>query len=267
MARASAATMISWLTYFIALQLLEPAVVYTVFSGTVPIVIAGAGWLSVKEASAPAGGGSLIGHLMIALSCVFLCIISLVGLSGFVRGGLIGSCGGLIALLTAGAASAWLVLSCRRLNRFGVKSNAQFGLRYLPYVGVAATAAVLGLDAKGPVQSSTLATAIALGLPLIVLPSYLVQRAVALVSPLTIGVAGALGPFLVFGLQAMQGRVAYSNWSLYGIIAYSLGAVITALSEGIMARRLSRDHRALEQSNTETFRSAYRQTTGSSPPR
>ena len=158
MARASAATMISWLTYFIALELLEPAIVYTVFSGTVPVFIAGAGWLSVKEASAPAGAGSLIGHLIIALSGTYLCIISLVGLSGFVRGGLIGSSGGLIALLTAGAASAWLVLSCRRLNRLGVKSNAQFGLRYLPYVGVAAAAAVLGLDAKGPVQSSTLAS-------------------------------------------------------------------------------------------------------------
>jgi hypothetical protein len=53
---------------------------------------------------------------------------------------------------------------------------------------------------------------------------------------LTIGVVGALGPFLVFGLQAMQGRVGYSSWSLFGIIAYSLGALSTALAEGLMAK-------------------------------
>jgi len=46
---------------------------------------------------------------------------------------------------------------------------------------------------------------------LIAVPYYLLQRAIALVSVLMIGVVAALGPFLVFGLQAIEGRIAYST--------------------------------------------------------
>jgi len=156
MARVSVATVISWTTYFVALQLLEPAIVYTVFSGAVPLIIGAAGWAGVRDASAPAGAGSLAGHLVIALSAAYLCAISLFGLTGFTRGGLVGVGGGLIALLTTSASSAWLVVCCRRLDQSGVKADTQFGLRYIPYVGVAAVAAVVGIDSKGPVQASSL---------------------------------------------------------------------------------------------------------------
>jgi hypothetical protein len=54
-------------------------------------------------------------------------------------------------------------------------------------------------------------------------PSYLLQRAITLVSLLTIGIVAALGPFLVFGLQAIEGRIAYSTWSLVGLAQRVVG--------------------------------------------
>lgn len=41
-----------WAAYFFALQLIEPAVVFTIFSGLIPVVILIASWCGVREASA-----------------------------------------------------------------------------------------------------------------------------------------------------------------------------------------------------------------------
>src|SRR5690242_13144828 len=138
MTRAALATMITWLTYFIALQLLEPAVVYTVFSGMVPLVIALAALLDVDEAEGFDGAWGRAGHFIIGASIAFLCLASLLGWTGFSRGGWLGALWGVAAVLTAAVASSWSIFSCRRLDQEGLDPNAQFGLRYLPYIGTAA---------------------------------------------------------------------------------------------------------------------------------
>ena len=94
----------------------------------------------------------------------------------------------------------------------------------------------MGIDAKPPVPSWEIAEALAIGLALVATPSYLVQRAIPLVSPLLIGLAGALGPVLVFGLQAVEGRIAYSSCTLVGLVVYCLGTVVAATSEALPAR-------------------------------
>jgi hypothetical protein len=57
----------------------------------------------------------------------------------------------------------------------------------------------------------------------IAVPSYLLQLAIALVSVLMIGVVAALGPFLAFALQAIEGLIAYSTWSLVGLAQRVVG--------------------------------------------
>jgi drug/metabolite transporter (DMT)-like permease len=236
LAKAGIGTTVSWVAYFIALQLIEPAVAYTVFSGLVPLTILAAARLGVPEASAAGGRGSRLGHMLIAASLVYLCLASIAGLTGFERGGMVGGIGGVIAVLATGLSSTWVIFYCRRLDRAGVRATTQFGLRYLPYIAVAAVAAALGIDAKPPVPIWHISQALVIGLALVATPSYLVQRAIPLVSPLLIGLAGALGPFLVFGLQAVEGRIAYSSWTLAGLVVYFLGSVVAATSEALPAR-------------------------------
>ena len=223
LAKAGIGTAASWVGYFVALQLMEPAVAYTVFSGLVPLIILGAARRGVPEASSAAGRGSRLGHMLIAASVIYLCLVSIAGLTGFERGGMIGAIGGVIALLATGLSSTWVIFYCRRLDRAGVTVTALFGLRYLPYVALAGVAAAIGIDAKPPVPSWQTTEALAIGLALVATPSYLVQRAIPLVAPLVIGLAAALGPFLVFGLQAVEGRIAYSSWTLVGLVVYCLG--------------------------------------------
>jgi drug/metabolite transporter (DMT)-like permease len=236
LAKAGIGTAVSWVAYFVALQLIEPAVAYTVFSGLVPLTILAAARRGVPEASSAAGRGSRLGHILIAASLVYLCLASIGGLTGFESGGMVGSIGGVIALLATGLSSTWVIFYCRRLDRAGVTATALFGLRYLPYIALAAVAAAMGIDAKPPVPSWQIAEALAIGLALVATPSYLVQRAIPLISPLLIGLAGALGPFLVFGLQAVEGRIAYSSWTLAGLVVYGLGTVVAATSEALPAR-------------------------------
>ena len=224
------------MTYFLALQFVEPAVAYTVFSGLVPLTILAAARRGVPEASSAAGRGSRLGHILIAASLIYLCLASIAGLTGFESGGMIGAIGGVIALLATGLSSTWVIFYCRRLERAGVTATSLFGLRYLPYVALAAVAAAMGSMPSRRSRVWQISEALVIGLALVATPSYLVQRAIPLVSPLVIGLAGALGPFLVFGLQAVEGRIAYSSWTLVGLVVYCLGSVVAATSEALPAK-------------------------------
>ena len=153
LAKAGIGTAVSWVAYFVALQLIEPAVAYTVFSGLVPLTILAAARRGVPEASSAAGRGSRLGHMLIAVSLIYLCLASIAGLTGFERGGMVGGIGGVIALLATGLSSTWVIFYCRRLDSAGVTATALFGLRYLPYVALAGVAAAMGIDAKPPVPS------------------------------------------------------------------------------------------------------------------
>jgi len=46
---------------------------------------------------------------------------------------------------------------------------------------------------------------------------------------MTIGALTALGPFVIFGLQMIEGRVAYSLATLIGLVVYFAGAMLAAL--------------------------------------
>ena len=73
------------------------------------------------------------------------------------------------------------------------------------------------------------AAILAIGLLLIVPPLYALQRAVALISTLSISVLAALGPFVIFGLQMIEGRVTYSAATLAGLTVFFVGAMVAAL--------------------------------------
>jgi hypothetical protein len=231
MLKAGLVTAVAWVTYFIAVELLEPAVVFTVFSGLMPITVVLAARLGVREASPAAGRLSILGYALIAIDLAYLCAGALWGTTGFGRGGFFGALVGVSATLATGVSTTWITFYCRRLENKGVEANSQFAFRYLPYVAFCVFGWLLRLDTKGPVAIGDAAQILAIGVLLIALPAYLVQRAIHLVSPLFVAVAGAVGPFIVFALQGVEGRVSYSNWTLTGLIGYSLASLILAAGE------------------------------------
>jgi Na+/serine symporter len=56
-----------------------------------------------------------------------------------------------------------------------------------------------------------------------------VQKAVSLVSSLTIGSIAAVAPLMVFFMQMIEGRVDYSRMTSLGLSVYFFGAMLAAL--------------------------------------
>ena len=218
---------ITWTTYFIAVQLIEPAVVFTIFSGMVPLGTVIGAWLGLPEASSPKRRLVHVGNVLIFFSMVLLAAMTVLGFSGFVRGGWFAALIGVGLSALSGGCTAFVILYSVRLNGKGVGPLAQFGLRFILYTILALIAFLIGIDDKDlhtPVGDHV--WIIMIGLAVIAFPLYLVQKAVPLVSASIIAAVTALGPAMVFLMQLVDGRVGYSAATLGGLMIYFIGALM-----------------------------------------
>lgn len=218
---------VTWSTYFIAIQLIEPAVVFTIFSGMVPLGTLMAMAIGIDEARATYNRHILAGYALILTSIIVLCMTTSLGMSGFVRGNhlvaLLGT--GLSAI--SGGCTAFVILYSFRLNSRGVGPFAQFGLRFVLYTFLAVTAFAFGLDDKGTTpEHLDLLIAVSVGLAVIAFPLYLVQKAVPLLPASTIANMTSLGPVMVFAMQLIEGRVDYAPATLSGLLIYIAGSLM-----------------------------------------
>ncbi|MEM9107330.1 MAG: DMT family transporter [Pseudomonadota bacterium] len=219
---------LTWVAYFTAVQLIEPAVVFTIFSGMVPIGAIVGAWLGLPEAKSRQNRFARAGQLTILASLLCLGTTTMLGFSGFAREGVWAALAGVLFAAISGGCTAFVILYSVRLNSRGVGPLAQFGLRFVLYTILALAAFWWGLDDKGvPLGSDQLAAIVLIGLAVIAFPLYLVQKAVPLIPAPTIAAMTALGPAMVFLMQLFDGRIDYSNATLAGLVVYMAGALLT----------------------------------------
>lgn len=168
------------------------------------------------------------GTLLIAAGILYLAIVTVSGWSGFVRGSTATAIAGVGFAVADGVLFTWMLIYCQRMDRVGVSPTAVFGLRFPLYVLFAGSMVTLGVDAKPPLPASEVLLIVAIGLALTIPPLLALQKAVASISTLTIGAITALGPFVIFALQIVEGRVAYSQATLLGLTIYFAGALLAA---------------------------------------
>lgn len=221
-------TALVWIAYFFALQMIEPAVVFTVFSGLIPIAILAASACRIPEASPLRNRVEGVGLIVVAAGVLYLAAITLLGQSGFVRGGWTVALGGLLLTCVSSISLAAMMIYSRRLDTLSVAPVAQYGLRFPLYVMVALSAAWLGLDGKGPVDPGGLLAIIVIGFAIMAFPVFAMQKAISLMSTLTLAAITALGPLFVFLFQIIEGRVAYAPATMTGLTIYFAGAVLAA---------------------------------------
>lgn len=217
-----------WVAYFYALQVIEPAVAFTIFSGLIPITIFVASACGVPEASRLRNRIEGLGIAIVLLAICYLCAITLMGQSGFVRGGWVAALTGLGLTCVSGVSLAVMMIYSQRLDRLGVEPTAQYGLRFPVYVIVAGCAVWVGLDAKGPIEPLSLTLVTLFGLLIIGFPVFAMQKAISLMSTHTLAAVTALGPLFVFVFQLFEGRVAYAPATMTGLGIYFVGAVLSA---------------------------------------
>ncbi|SIO34605.1 EamA-like transporter family protein [Rhodovulum sp. ES.010] len=216
-----------WLLYFFGVQLIEPAVAFTLFSGAIPVATVALSYLGVAEAEAPRNRSEWIGLGIITTALVFLAGITLLGFSGFVRGGETAAISGLIASFVGGVFITGMLLYGQRLHRKGLGPTTQFGLRFPLFLVVTFAGYMLGLDAKGPVAWQDLLVAYAFGMLLLAFPIYAVQKAISLTTSLTIAAVASTAPLLIFVLQMIEGRVDVSLLTSAGLIVFFAGSLVS----------------------------------------
>jgi len=217
-----------WLSYLGAVQLIEPAVVATIFSGVIPltVVIVRAGTRGAT--TAPLDVWERIGLAVLVVGLIALSVSTLAGWSGFVRGGALVAGLGIVLSVLSGIAMSGMLLASYRLSHQGVGPAAVFGVRFPFYLLLAGCGYLLGLDDKGPVAPGDLLLAVAVGFVVLAFPIYAVQKAVSLTSALTLGAATAVIPVAVLAMQVIEGRVAYSGATAAGLTIYTAGALLAA---------------------------------------
>lgn len=221
-------TTLVWIAYFVALQMIEPAVVFTVFSGLIPIAILIASACGVPEASPLRNRVEGAGLIASVIGIGYLAAITLLGQSGFVRGGWTAAMVGLLLTCVSAVSLAAMMIYSQRLDRLGIAPAAQYGLRFPLYVVVALPAAWLGLDGKSPVDPDGLLAVVVIGFAIMAFPVFAMQKAISLMSTLTLAAITALGPLFVFLFQIVEGRVAYAPATMTGLMIYFAGAVLAA---------------------------------------
>jgi len=218
----------AWAAFLMSVQLIEPAVAYTIGAGVMPVTAYLAYRFGVPEGDAMRNRTEALGNLLVLAAVAYLALATIAGWTGFVRGGPAVAAAGVALAATDGVLFTWVIIYCQRLDRVGVGPSAVFGLRQMLYVLAAASCAAVGLDAKDALPWSEIAMLGAIGIALTVPPLYALQRAVALISTLTISALTALGPFVIFGLQMIEGRVEYAPATLAGLTVYFAGALLAA---------------------------------------
>ncbi len=170
-----------------------------------------------------------IGNIVIAVAILLLIALTLLGLSGFVKNGWATALLGVTLAVLDGVFFTLLLVYCQRLDRSGVAPGAVFGLRFPLYVLTAGLLAASSMEASEVPEPVFLGVPVAIGFALIVPPLYALQRAVALVSTMTLGAVTAAGPFVIFALQIFEGRVEQSGLTLLGLCVYFFGATLGAI--------------------------------------
>lgn len=222
----NATVAVGWSLYFLAVQTIEPAVAFTLFVGAIPLTTAVAGLCDVREGEIPRNGLEWLGTGTIAIALLFLVLASVVGLTGFVRGAATGAALGCAFAFVGGIAIAGMLLCGKRLHRLGLHPITQFGLRFPLYLLVCACGVASGLDAKGAVDPGDFTVAFAFGLLLLAFPIYAVQKAISLVSSMTLAAIAATAPLLIFLLQMAEGRVAVAPITAAGLFVFFAGSLI-----------------------------------------
>jgi len=231
LAACNCSTAAGWVLYLFAIQLIEPAVAFTVSSAAMPVSAIALARLGIGEPVYLRTAQERTGFGLVVLGILVLAGATLLGYSGFVRGSIQASATpGLACSILSGGAFAWMLVHCRTLDARGLGPATVFAFRFPVYILLAAAGWFLRLDYKGPVDAGEAATAILVGFAIMAFPLYAMQKAVSGVGVLLLSTITALGPLVVFCLQMMEGRVAFSGFTLAGLLVYSLGALLAVSS-------------------------------------
>lgn len=243
-------TALAWLAYLWAVKLLEPAVANTIWSGVGPLAVAS---LARRASGDPlrrrlASAETFqtlerLAHLGMLATLAFLAITAVTGHSGISAADPWRTSAGVVLAAGSGIAIAVAILVTKQLHEADFSAHQVLALRFCLLVAIAALAGLAGVGEAGAIAPGAsqrftgAAPLIPAGLLLVALPIYALQAAVVRLRPMTVEAVAALGPPLVFALQAFDGRLHFSPFTMAGVVGYALCTSVAAAARLTQPRR------------------------------
>ena len=224
----------AWISYFFALKLLDPSIVNTLFAGIGPFVVIALGWtrfgIATRSRSTALQRALQLG--VVGTLAVLVWIVA-TGRSGFQSADNMAALGSAALALLAGSLITVSHLFAKRLDEGGATPSAILGTRFFGLLVVASC----GVVYEGPAITFDLSAVEVLRVAgaaflLIVVPVWFNQIGMSKINPLNARVITAFGPVMVFALQQVDARIAWSSETFAAIVTYSVLVVLANVSQG-----------------------------------
>jgi drug/metabolite transporter (DMT)-like permease len=225
-------TATAWLSYFAALNLVEPSIVNAIFFGVAPLCVTLLALLGLRpQSDRTPGTWERLLHGMLLVPLLFLISVVLSGRSSGDPAPLPLAVLGIgLALISGFCITAETVIS-KRLNQSGISAGTVLGIRFLLVSLIALVAVASNRDHGTDLPLEEILQLSSLAILLVTLPIYFAQVALSWTSPLTTNVTLALSPLFVAAAQWAFSGFRPSAFSISGLIAYGLLAIAAAIVE------------------------------------
>ena len=242
---------VGWLAFLGSLRLIEPCLVQILYFGVGPLsVVSIDRYLSRAAPGVPLTRAERPIFIGLLISLVFASVVAVNGLSGMETQPVGNSMLGVILAIAGGVAMSVSILQCRRLNDAGIGPGVMFSVRY-PMTALAA--GILAFMSPAGILDTApwISVIMAIAVLLILVPSYINQFAISLASPLTVRVVMAGAPVIVLLLEAIEGRLSPSLYSLVAAVFYGVFAISAGLARqrAIQMTEINGTNRNLEPSS------------------
>lgn len=227
----NATTAAAWISYFYALQNLEPSIAHTLHVGIGPITITVLGMFGVHiSRPAPIRMVEKFCHFGVLVSLLLISAVVLAGVSGLGSYGPGTGLWSVAAPYISGSVITISALCAKRMNENGISAAAILAVRFVAIVLVSLVVVRFGEGGFSETPLDQLGFISLAAAAFIVLPLYFQQLGIARIPPLTVRVVMALGPIFVFLLQAFEERLIYSPYTLACIVIYSIFALLSTFT-------------------------------------
>jgi drug/metabolite transporter (DMT)-like permease len=220
-------TTLTWLSFFISLKYIEPAIVATIDTSIVPIItLCFAHILRRNSRILPIEIFSSIG---IFITLIILVWASLTGRSAVGTNSIERTVIGIIAALICGAGIMLNSIFSKRLNDSGWLASSVMAVRFFLLILCS-----FGLSAyMNQIVFMSLTDGISILLIVFagtIIPLYLLQLGIEYSEPIVLSLLLSMGSFFTLLLQAFDSRLVWSPFTTIGVFAVSIFAVVGILS-------------------------------------
>ncbi len=212
----NAATALTFIAFFYALKLIEPAIVGAVEIGIGPVIVV---LITLASGGERPGILRVLVCLGILAGCGVLALAALQG-SGFASFGQ-AAWVGLSASVAAGIGAVFITLSSRALLQRGWRFGAVLAHRFYLILPISLLLAIGGDGAPVVWTPGLVATLLAVSVVGVLAPLYLLQIGIGRCDPYTVMVTMAALPVLTFAIEGFSPAYAWSWLTALGIAIVS----------------------------------------------